>query len=185
MVELLTYGDGELPSELKCQALSFMRIEWTAGFTGQNRLRDWLNPADLHPVYMVLVEQGVLISYTGIVWKYLEHAGETYKTYGLSGVLTYPAFRRRGYGRRIVDTVTAFIRASDADICLFTCEPRRRGFYQASGWIPMDDSPLFGGPRDNPYPSDELTMMAFFSDKGLQQRASFEATPIYFDGGTW
>lgn len=134
MVEQRFFTDDDFPAALKCQVLSFQRIVWWEGFAGELRLRDWIHQKDSHPVHFVIFEQHVLICYAGVVWKHLQHAGEAYKTYGLTGVLTYPAFRRQGYGRRIVDAATAYILRSDADLALFTCNPSRRDFYSASGW---------------------------------------------------
>ena len=185
MVEQLVYPEGELPAHLACQVLSFQRLVWTEGFSGELRLRDWIHRPEQHPMHFVLAREGVLISYVGVLWKVLEHAGESYKAYGLSGVLTYPAFRRRGYGARLVVAATEHIVQSDADIGLFTCHPGLRDFYAAGGWIPMEGAVLFGGPGDSPYRSEELTMMGFFSAKGRAGRASFESEPIYFDDDLW
>jgi hypothetical protein len=184
-VEMLSYTEAELPPDLKCQVLSFQRIHWPGGFSGVNRLRDWIHNPEQHPTHFVLVEGGVLISYTGVLWKDLEHAGGVYRTYGLSGVLTYPAFGRQGFGSKVVAAATAYIRGSDADAGLFTCAPRLKDFYAASGWIPMEDVELFGGPRSDPYPNDELVMMGFFSEKGESGRPAFASRPIYFDGDLW
>lgn len=185
MVELVTYTGEELPADLKCQVLSFQRSQWPEGFVGVNRLRKWIHLPEQHPTHFVLVEDGVLIGYAGVLWKYLQHAGEVYKTYGISGVLTYPAFRRQGYGSRVVAAATAHIRGSDADIGLFTCAPHLKDFYSASGWIPREGAVLLGGPRAAPYPSEELTMMGFFSEKGKRGRSVFASMPIYFDGDLW
>src|SRR5919199_832044 len=103
MIQESRYVDEELPPELKCQVLSFMRVEWTDGFAGANRLRDWITSPERHPLHFVLVENELLISYAGVVWQMLEHAGENFKTYGLSGVFTYPAFRGEGHGSCIVE----------------------------------------------------------------------------------
>ncbi|MDQ3856757.1 MAG: GNAT family N-acetyltransferase [Chloroflexota bacterium] len=183
--EMFVFPDGELPASLECQVLSFQRITWPEGFSGELRLRDWIHNPAHHPMHFVLAERGVLVSYVGVLWKHLQHAGETYKTYGLSGALTYPAFRRQGNARRLVDTATSYIRQSDADIGLFTCAPALRSFYSATAWISMDSAALFGGPRSDPSLSDELTMMGFFSEKGRSGRPSFEAQPIYFDDDLW
>lgn len=75
MVELLTYAGEELPADLRCQVLSFQRIQWPESFMGMNRLRDWIHQSEHHPNHFVLVEDGVLISYAGVLWKYLEHVG--------------------------------------------------------------------------------------------------------------
>jgi len=185
VVELLTYAGEELPADLRCQVLSFQRIQWPKGFVGVNRLRDWIHHSEQHPTHFVLMENGVLISYAGVLWKYLEHAGELHKTYGLSGVLTYPAFGRQGYGSRVVVAATAHIRESDADVGLFTCAPHLKDFYSASGWIPMEGAVLLGGPRSAPYPNEELVMMGFFSAKGKSGRLAFASMPIYFDDDLW
>ncbi len=185
MVELLFYPNDELPSDLNWQILSFLRITWPDGFVGENRLRDWISKEYDHPSHFVLVEQGVLISHIEVVWKYLEHAGETYKAYGLSGVFTYPSLRGQGYGRQIVDAGTNYIKESDADIGMFHCDPGLEPFYSRSGWIPMRNSTTLIGPKDSPIVSDELMMMLFLSEKGKRGRSTFESEPVYFEDTTW
>jgi GNAT superfamily N-acetyltransferase len=185
MVELVTYSDTAFPPDLECQVLSFQRIHWPEGYTGENRLRDWIHHPDQHPTHVALIEDGVLISYAGVLWKELEHAGETYKTYGLSGVLTYPAFRRQGHGRQVVAAATDYIRRSDADIGLFTCAPHLKSFYETSGWKAMEGATLFEGPRADSCRSDELLMMDFFSAKGESSRSAFISLPIYFNETLW
>lgn len=115
MIQQLTYPQDQLPARLKCQILAFLRINYPEGFTGVNRLRDWISSPDTHPVSIMLVEAGILISHTEVLWKELEHGGQRYKAYGLSGVFTYPAFRGQGYGQQIVELGTAYIDASDGD----------------------------------------------------------------------
>lgn len=185
MPELITFADNQLPGALSMQILSLHRGEWSEAYAGASQDRDWIQQPRFHPTHWVLVEDEVVVSYVGVVWKDLAHAGELFKTYGLSGVVTHPAFRRQGHGRRIVDAATESIVGGDADIGLFTCAPQLSDFYSARGWIPMVGTVLFGGPRNAPYPSDELTMMGFFSEKGKRGRAEFESTPIYFDDDLW
>ncbi len=185
MVELRFYSSEDLPPDLKWQILSFLRAAWPEGFEGELRLRDWIAlPAD-HPGHVVLVENGLLISHTEVVWRYLDHAGQTYKAYGLSGVFTYPGVRRQGYGKQVVDAGTEIIRASDADIGIFHCAPSLGPFYAASGWIPMTGATSLIGPKSAPAISDELMMMLFLSDKGQRGRAAFEQEPFYFGEYTW
>jgi aminoglycoside 2'-N-acetyltransferase I len=185
MVDLVTYADEALPEHLKCQILSFHRIQWPTGYTGQNQLRTWIQRPWYHPVHIALVHDDLLISYAGVVWKHLDHAGEVYKTFGLSGVFTYPAFRRQGYGRRVVDAGTAYIQRAEPDIGLFTCAPRLIPFYAAGGWEWVPNAVLLGGPPGNPEPSDEETMMRFFSEQGVRGRAAFASIPISFDDDLW
>ncbi|MCI0643769.1 MAG: GNAT family N-acetyltransferase, partial [Chloroflexi bacterium] len=175
MVEQYIYSSADFPADLKCQTLSFLRVEWPEGFVGENRLRDWITAESEHPLHLVLVEAGLLISHTNVVWKYLEHAGVTYKTYGLTGVFTYPSFRGQGYGSRIVAAGTATIQASDADIAMFHCDHRLRDFYGRQGWEALEQATTYIGPRDKPVlVEDEILMMLFLSPKGQQGRPSFE-----------
>ena len=160
----MTFRNEELPADLKCQILSFQRLVWPEDFTGEDRLRDWIQPARYHPVHVVIVDGGVLVSYAGVTWKELAHAGQVYTTYGLSGVLTYPMFRGQGYGRQVVEAATAIVRSSDADIGLFTCLPSLSGFYAASGWIPMEQAELRSGPTPIAQPTAERVMMGFFCE---------------------
>ena len=185
MAELVSFPDEHLPGEFKRQILSMHSAEWPEGYVGEFQGRVWIQRPRFHPVHFVLVEGGAVVSYVGVVWKRLDHAGEVYKTFGLSGVVTNPASRRQGHGRRLVEIATASIERSDADIGLFTCAPELKEFYAASGWLPMAASGLFGGPRSAPYPSEELTMMRFFSEKGKRGQAKFESEPIFFDDDLW
>ena len=128
-VQQFVFTSQDLPPEFKCQILSFLRITFPEGFVGENRLRDWITKDYEHTIHIVLVEQGIMIRHTEVKWKYLEHAGEIYKVFSLSGVLTYPAFREQGYGRRIVEAGTAYIASADADIGMFHCAPHLKNFY--------------------------------------------------------
>lgn len=187
MVELLTYTSAEFPESLRWQTLSFLRMHYPDGFTGENRLRDWVTSESEHPMYLVLVEQGILISHTNVVWKYLEHNGVTYKAYGLTGVFTYPSFQGQGYGSRIVAASTEYIWHSDADIAMFYCDESLKTFYARHGWIHMEDSVTFIGTKEQPERvDDEILMMLFISPKGQSGRQAFEGKPIYFGGDhTW
>ncbi len=186
MVEQLTYTSADLPADLKCQVLSFLRVQWPEGFMGDNRLRDWITDESDHPMHIVLVEAGILISHTNVVWKYLDHAGVTYKKYGLTGVFNYPAFRGQGYGGRIVAAGTAYIQATDADIAMLHCDPALWSFYAQYGWEPFEHATTYIGPQDAPVVADELLMMQFLSPKGHQGKAAFGDHPIYFGSdSTW
>ncbi len=98
MIKQHFFASQDVPERFQCQILSFVRIEWPELFSGDLRLRDWTTKPELHPVTFLLEEEGVLISRLEVVWDILHHVGEDYTTYGLSGVFTYPAFRKQGYG---------------------------------------------------------------------------------------
>jgi predicted acetyltransferase len=187
VAELFTFTSAEFPENLKWQAVSFLRVQWPDGFTGENRLRDWVTQEDDHPIHIVLVENNILISHTNVVWKYLDHDGVTYKTYGLTGVFTYPSFRRQGCGGQVVAAGTGYISKSDADIAMLYCDESLKDFYARYGWIHLDQSVSYIEENTQPVRvDDEILMMLFISPKGQRGRAAFETRPIHLHSDyTW
>ncbi len=187
MTDLLLFFDNDFPPEYRCQVLTFLRIQWPKGFVGENRLRNWITRPEYHPVHVILEEAGLVISHAEVVWKNLEHAGESYKTYGLTGELTFPSFRGQGYGLQVIQAATDYIRSRpDADIGMFHCSPNLRSFYMKTGWIPMEGTITYIGSRENPIEANELRMMQFFSEKGRCGQEAFEHVPVFFDeDSTW
>ncbi len=191
MLKLFTYAQADFPADLKRQINAWMRVEWPEAFRGKDPSDDLPPDPNTHHTLLILADLPAVMSYTAVVSKNIDHAGEIYKAYGLSGVLTNPDFRRQGYGRKIVDAAAELIASSDADLSLFTCDPHLRGFYEGSGWKVLENSPLIGGTRAKPFPSDslnKLTMVRFLSARAQNNRAAFEGTPIYLDlreGDLW
>ena len=187
MNELLTYTIADLPESLKWQAVSFLRMQYPDGFVNENRLRNWITREADHPIHIAIVEEGILISHTNVVWKHLDHAGVTYKAYGLTGVFTYPSFCGQGYGSKVVAAGTDHILRSDADIAMLYCEGSLTNFYARHGWISMDKSVSFIEEKNRPVRvDDEILMMLFISPKGQRGGAAFEDQPIYFGSDyTW
>jgi predicted N-acetyltransferase YhbS len=179
MPEHVTYHDADLPAHLRWQVLSFLRIEWPFIFRGANRLSKHIHDPAIHPVHFAFVEQDVLLSYATVVSMDLNHAGETYKVYGLANVLTYPPYRHEGHGSRIVQAATTYIRASNGDIAALFCDPELKSFYTRSGWEAIDRAPTLIRSTDNPEPFDALKMMLFLSPKGKAGRPMFEHQPWY------
>lgn len=184
MVQQFIYKTGKLPIDIKWQVLSFLRVQWPEGFQGKNRLRDWITDKKLHPVSFVCTENRLVLSYVEVVWKKLKHCGVLYKTYGLTGVFTYPSFRKEGHGLALVKTAKEYIeKQRDGDIVFFTS--MINGFYDKVGFIRMERvKTLFGDPKD-PKESPETAYMFFLSKKGKQRRRDFETVPVYFGENTW
>jgi len=135
----------ELPPDLKCQIVSFIRVEWWWAFTGQNRFWDYTKKGT-HPVNVVLHEHQLVISHAEVNWRMLDHVGQQWKTYGLSAVFTYPAWRREGHAERVVRAATKQIDQSDADVALLFCLPKLIPFYERCGWEHMaNTNALYGG----------------------------------------
>jgi aminoglycoside 2'-N-acetyltransferase I len=187
MPTLSMYPSRDLPPLVKAQILAFMRIEWTGGYTGDQQFRDevWPEGEADRTVHFVLEERGFVISQAGVVWKTITHDGVTYQTGGLTGVLTFPDFARRGYGIWVVEAATKYIAEAGADIGLTTCEPTLRSFYAQAGWIPLTNTALVFGDLNGPLVLDELVLMLFVSEKGKQGRRSFEGQQVYVGANTW
>ena len=114
----------------------------------------------------------------------LHHAGEEYKTYGLSGVFTYPAFRKQGYGLQLAQSAKDYIeQREDADIVLF--HSTLKGFYEQAGFERMEHLVTLVGDPQNPERSDETGFMLFLSEKGKQGKNSFEEGPVYVGESIW
>ena len=186
MPELLMYPRTRLPPELEWQIISFMRIESPGAFVGFDWLKYWAcEEGNDHSHHLVLVENGILISHAEIVWKHLNHAGQTYKAYGLTGAYTYPGLRRQGYATRIVKAGTGYIKRSDGDVGIFCCDPSLARFYSRCGWTPMESTRVFIEPEGDPVLVDEMTVMLFLSEKGKVGRGAFEREPVYFGYRDW
>ena len=177
------YNESEIPPQIKWQIISFLRVQWPDGFVGKNQYRNWISPEYQHPFHFVLMENDLLVSFVGVVWKNLDHAGETYKTYGLSGVFTYPSFRKKGYGLQLVKSARDYIEKQDGDIVLFTST--QKGFYEKAGFIKLEGVKLLEGARNNAVVHDEPVFVLFLSEKGKAHRNDFETKPIYFGENTW
>lgn len=187
MVKPLTFPSNTFPEHLKWQTLSFLRMYYPEGFTGENRLRDWVTREEDHPIHIVLVANNILISHANVVWKYLDHDGATHKAYGLTNVFTYPPFRGQGYGSQIVAAGTKYIRKSDADVAMLYCDEGLRDLYANLGWRHMEMSTSYTGTKEEPeLVNDEILMMLFLSPKGQQAKTAFKTRPIHFSPDyTW
>jgi hypothetical protein len=145
-----------------------------------------LVPPERHPQHVVIAERHALISHARVVWMQVEHAGQPFKLYCLGDVLTYPAFRKRGYGRQVVDRATALIQADpEADAALLFTNPVQEGFYGASGWEPVPGLTAFVGLPENREPHNYFAMMLFCSDKARQARHTFETQTLMLPGYGW
>ncbi len=185
MPQTLIYPSPELPPDLKCQILAYIRAEWWWVFQGANRFWDY-TVKDTHPVNVAIVENGVLISHAEVNWRTLEHRGATYKVYGISAVFTNPPFRKEGFGQQVVEAATQYIRDSDADVAMLFCLPAMQDFYARCGWIHMANTRILFGAKDAPdVDKVESLMMLFVSEKGNAAQSLFEGDGVYVGKHTW
>jgi hypothetical protein len=185
MPELTSYESKDLPSDIKCQLLSFVRIEWSSVYTPDNRLWDYTLKGT-HPRNFVITEQGVLISHAETNWRMLDHDGVMYKVYGVSGVFTYPAFRREGYGAQVVATASQHIDASDGDFAVLFTSPDLADFYGRQGWEAMPEARFAYGAAEAPTVDEhDFGMIRFISAKGRQAKASLLRSTLYVGAYLW
>mgnify|MGYP001774082690 CR=1 FL=1 len=184
MPEVHIYPGPMLPPSIKCQILSFIRIKWWWIFQGEHRFWDYTEKAT-HPVNVVLIEQELVVSHAEINRRMIEHTGQTFNAYGLSAVFTYPAWRKAGYGRQVVEAATHYIEETDADVAMLFCLPNLVGFYQRCGWEHVEKSVLYGDPHQPTVDEEETLMMRFVSERGKLARSSFLDQAVYVGQRKW
>ena len=168
-LELLTFP-GRLPTHLKWQAVSFIRIVWP--WHDHGTIGEPSNPA-LRPVHFALVAGHQLISLATATEVEMEHAGQRFRMGGLGNVMTFPAYRGRGHGSRVVEATTRHIEASGVDVAALFCGVQRIPFYERSGWRVVPSAPG----------EESARMMLFVSERGRVARPAFEAAPFHVDQG--
>jgi aminoglycoside 2'-N-acetyltransferase I len=175
-VEVVCFPEADTPAELRGQVLALQAEAWPGdGSTGHD--------PQLHPVSMLLVDEGDVVAALDILSKELDHAGERYLAAGLSTVVTRRDARRHGHGRHLVETARDAIARDGFDLGLFTCDRELRGFYESAGWELLPDTVVVGGTPSAPFPSDQagfdkVTMAAFFSTAAHEHRATFDRARI-------
>jgi GNAT superfamily N-acetyltransferase len=187
MSHLLQIQPQDLPDKWKYQILSFQRIVWTEGFFGELHGRDWITRKEDHPLHFIIVEGNLLISHLEVVWRYLEHNSITYKVMGVTGVLTFPDFRKQGHGKSLILEATKYIENSDADIGMFSCEDKNLEFYKKCGWGNLEHAPItMTGSKDNPHKTDSPNLLFKpLTKKGEDGKKDFENIQLFFEDDTW
>lgn len=182
--EIKVYSGEDLPDAYAHQIRSFIRYLWFDIY--QYQLDPPIAQEHLHPIYVVMVEGDALYSATGLYWVTVEHEGQTYKLYGLGDVLTYPAFRKKGYGSALIRKATDIMRDDpDADIGLLWTQEHNFSFYENCGWERMPDVTITHGEKDQPDIEEEMPFMLFFSDRAKANRANFSRSPLYIGPDRW
>ena len=184
MIEIIACLEEDLPGDLLRQTLDALRAEWPGAFSGAKADRTELNDPALHAMIFSLLVDGQLASHLSVPRKTIVHRGESYKACGLSGVLTVPAFRGKGYGEWVVRAATVFMEQDGADIGLFTCDPPLRPFYERCGWTLLEGAWLVGGTCARPFPSDTLdkiTFARFFSARAQVHEKDFVGAAIWLE----
>jgi GNAT superfamily N-acetyltransferase len=175
----------DLPAAIRYQVHSFMRMVWFDYDDYNVELS--VEEDETQPSHIAVTNGSTLIAFATVVWKTITHADEIYRCGGLANVMTFPHWRKRGYGRQVVDAATRIIRqSSEADIAMLWTAHGNVPFYNRSGWEAMPDMVTLIGAANKPHVYDEeIAMMLFLSDKGKNNRAAFERERVYVGEWTW
>ena len=180
MSELTIYQQSEFPSIYKWQAIAFMRMEWTSIFYDDNLYMSETYPPDFQPVHFVIAQDDSLLSYATLLTLNIPHAGVEYQTYGFGNLLTFPPYRKHGYGGQILQAATDFVKQSEADVAILFCDRLLEAFYADKGWVVTHSPTRLGTPAQSQEYAPSR-MMLFVSEKGQRGKLSFETQPLHID----
>ena len=183
MPELQQFTADTMPDHFGWQILDFVRIHWFDIFAHEKEAA--VHPAMWHPTYFIIAEQRALYSNATVVWQDITVNGQPYRAYGLSSVLTYPAFRKQGYGSRVVTAATEFIKAqADADLAILWTDPPTESFYTTHGFVHPTDFFTTSGDPAAPEPT-HFSMLMFLSASGQRLQQALAGGSLYFGEHTW
>lgn len=187
--KLVYYESNEaLPAHLFYQIHAYLRIQWHEYDPYQWGKNPPATPDFWHPSYFLVLADDCLLSAAKVVWWNVKHDGNEYKCYGLTGVFTYPAWRKRGYGKQAVEAATKYILASDADLAILWTAPESpflEQFYAAFGWQHYESVKLRFYVDERSSEDDAFRMMLFVSERVKQIRQAFDEKPIFFGPYPW
>ncbi|MFC1416132.1 GNAT family N-acetyltransferase [Streptacidiphilus cavernicola] len=204
---IVAFPESEAPEHLRLQALDLQEQAWPSAPAPAPAATPPTSPAPpaapapapaydprhdpaLRPLSLfLLAEDGrTVLASLDVLSKQLDHAGRRYAASGLSRVVSSPAHRGRGHGRRLVAAALDTVRRGGADLGLFTCDRPLRGFYEGAGWQFLPGAVLVGGTAEEPFPSDrpgfdKVTMAAFLTPHARVHAADFRHTRIALHPG--
>ncbi len=182
-IQLAQYaGEDSLPAHIRWQISSFIRQWWNDPHAVQVDApimnRAW------NPVFFVMTQGMAVVGHAAVAVKDITHAGERFRLYGLCSVFAYPAFRKRGLGRRVMAAASDYIDGrADADMAILFTRKELGGFYGGAGGAPMEGmTVMIGRPA---VPSLDYPMMRFVSARARADRPRFEEAGFFFGDEKW
>ncbi|MFE6056906.1 GNAT family N-acetyltransferase [Kitasatospora sp. NPDC056446] len=177
-LRVLSLPEAEVPRELKLQVAELQESAWPSGPAGPGPTADPVHDPALRPRSLLLLSGDRVLAALDLLSKDLDHAGHRYAASGLSAVVTDPALRGRGHGRRLVAAARTAVGESGADLGLFTCDRGLLAFYESAGWAELPGAVLVGGTAEEPFPSDregfdKVVVAAFFTERARRRRTDF------------
>ena len=183
MPQLQQFTLDELPDHFGWQMLDFVRIHWFDIYSHEQEANFF--PKQWHSLSFIVAEKKALYSAATAIWQDREFQGETFRAYGLTAVMTYPAFRKKGYGLQVVAAATDYIKQqADADLAILWTGTDLEGFYNRTGWEHPRDFTVSIGDPDNPEISN-YPMLLYLSDRGCALRDSLAGQTLYFGQYSW
>jgi GNAT superfamily N-acetyltransferase len=183
MPTLSRFTNQDLPDYFAHQIRDFIRIHWFDAF--EYDIHAPVMPHEWQPVYFVVTEEQALYSHAAGITRSVECNGHTYTCGGLSSALTYPAFRKRGYGSQTVQAATEHLKASGFDLTMLWTDADKAGFYTRFGWQHYPSLRVNSGPKDAPHAYGAFTMIQLLSANAKAHQADFESQPIYIGEWGW
>ena len=104
---------------------------WGDDIFGADDLNLRWRPKDLHFLLQVL---GETVSHVGLLTHEVSIDGEAVKVGGVGGVVTPPAWQKRGYARTLMQHAARFFETAAVDAGFLFCLRRRVPFYESQGW---------------------------------------------------
>jgi aminoglycoside 2'-N-acetyltransferase I len=183
VVEILSWPEADVPHALRLQVVRIQNEAWPRD---PPRSPEAQHDPSQRPVSMLLIEEGRVRAALDILSKPIAHRGETYAASGLSMVVTDRAVHRRGYGKKLVEAAREAMRASGADLAIFTCDTPLAPFYESAGFEVLGGSVLIGGTPSNPFPSDsfdKVTLVCFLTPHAREHASDLSGARIELYSG--
>ena len=104
---------------------------WGDDIFGADDLNLRWRPKDLH---FLMDVDGEAVSHVGVLKHEVGVAGKLLAVGGVGGVVTIPAFQRKGYARELMLRAAEFLKEWQVDAGLLFCLQRRVPYYESQGW---------------------------------------------------
>ena len=177
MTDIRRWSHREFPTALQWQAVSFIRTVWP--FVDGGELRE-AYPAAVRPTYYTVTQHDdLLVSFAATYTAQVAVDDLALTAACLGNVFTFPAARRNGFGRQVVEAATGDIRRSGVDVAALLCDETLRPFYEASGWQAVPGSTITGDGEV----LHALRMMLFVSEAARAARQDLTTRPLTVPSG--
>lgn len=143
-----------------------MRVEWSDGFTDEDRYRSRLHEVSDETVHFLRVAGDLLVSHVQVIPIEVHGRDRDLTLGGVSGVLTYPQFRGEGHATALLHAAAGHINRQGFDLGMLFCGPEMIPFYERLGWRALPEGRVLVGSADL---HEDLVMV--LGDDGPARRA--------------